>query len=78
VSSHIGFPSEPFILTIVDSAGQFSLGGIIHVSNVVRADIVVKKQFISEPYILASLRRFDVHTQQGCLAHMLDKMSQTL
>jgi hypothetical protein len=61
VNSHIGFASEPFLLAIVKSAGQLSLCGISHVPNVVRAEIVVKKQFISEPSILSSLRRFDVH-----------------
>jgi hypothetical protein len=61
VNSYIGLPSEPFLLAIVEITGQLSLGGINHVSNVVRAEIVVKKQFISEPSIRASLRRFDVH-----------------
>jgi hypothetical protein len=46
VNAHIGLPCEPFLLAIIQSAGQLSLGRINHVPNIFRAEIVVKKQLI--------------------------------
>jgi hypothetical protein len=77
VDPHISFPCETLLLTVVEGVIEFGLCLTGHISNIVRAKEVVKKEHISIPSIPGPQIRFGVNKTR-MLPHILDIMSQTL
>jgi hypothetical protein len=60
VDPHISFPCETLLFTVVEGASEFGLCLTGHISNIVRAKEVVKKEQISIPSIPGPQSGFDV------------------
>jgi hypothetical protein len=61
VDSHICFLSETLLLAVVEGASELGLCFTNHISNVVRAKEMVKKEDVGIPFIPGPQGRFDVN-----------------
>jgi hypothetical protein len=61
VDSHVCFPSETLLLTVVKGASELGLCFTRHIPNIVRAKEMVKKEHVGIPSIPGPQVRFDVN-----------------
>jgi hypothetical protein len=61
VDPYISFPCETLLFTVVEGASEFGLCLTGHITNIVRAKEVVKKEHIGTPSIPGPQSRFDVN-----------------
>jgi hypothetical protein len=61
VDPHICFPSETLLFAVVEGASELGICFTGHISNVVRAKEMVKKEHVGIPSIPGPQGRFDVN-----------------
>jgi hypothetical protein len=61
VDTHVCFPCETLLLTVVEGASELGLCFTGHITNVVRAKEMVKKEHVGIPSIPGPPVRFDVN-----------------
>jgi hypothetical protein len=61
VDPHIRFPCETLLFTVVEGASELGLCFTGHITNIVRAKEMVKKEHVGIPSILGPQGRFNVN-----------------